>query len=423
LKFFAGRMKLELLRNLPPEMYLAPHARDAWDQCPLSTATDAELIDAVAATIAPPKATASNSFILHAPLELLARASLLPRVTVEARPAARRRIAEIAVRYAHAGEEIAIPTKSYPNIATAIAALTDALQVGDVNETDAALTFLLRRVPLRQLRATVMDNIVPMLGAAGHAPILLAALPRFTGRIADLGKLLRAPMLSLARGHASRVAWHRSDTGGTLLNEPANELFSRLAAPPRLKTSSNSIAPTVLAVERSGDAARLLADPVRNIPAEEAERVLLRIAAWSMLQDDRANAPYGWTHCLTLPQALLQNADAASDHRALIAVAATEVLAFRATEGSMDIDDHRTFAADEIGIDASIAFHTAPAERNALITKMATNAACHHDAHLAKYTVACFDAAERDPEAARLFLAATAYLGAWWRQHDHRPRA
>ena len=32
-------------------------------------------------------------------------------------------------------------------------------------------------------------------------------------------------------------------------------------------------------------------------------RVVARVAAWSMLQDNPAHAPYGWTHCLTLAQA------------------------------------------------------------------------------------------------------------------------
>ena len=53
---------------------------------------------------------------------------------------------------------------------------------------------------------------------------------------------------------------------------------------------------------------------------------------------------------------------------------------------------------------------------NILISRLAGYASTHPDAHLAKYTVACLDAASADPEATRLFLAAAAHLGAWWRQ-------
>jgi hypothetical protein len=41
-------------------------------------------------------------------------------------------------------------------------------------------------------------------------------------------------------------------------------------------------------------------------------------------------------------------------------------------------------------------------------------AAIHADAHLVKYTTACLLAADRDPQEASLYLAAAAYLGAWW---------
>ena len=68
---------------------------------------------------------------------------------------------------------------------------------------------------------------------------------------------------------------------------------------------------------------------------------------------------------------------------------------------------------------ARAAFHTPGADLDELTTELATYAALHEDAHLAKYTLACFDAAEADPEERRLFLAAAAYLGAWWRRADN----
>ena len=48
------------------------------------------------------------------------------------------------------------------------------------------------------------------------------------------------------------------------------------------------------------------------------------------------------------------------------------------------------------------------------MTELATRAATHSDAHLVKYTLACFDAAADDPDHARLFLAAAGSLAGWW---------
>ena len=393
-----------LLRSLPLEPFDHPEAGDAWDRSPLTAASDAQLVAAVAAAITPPKADEPSSFVLHAPLELLTRAALLPHVAPAARPLARRRIASIGVRYAHAGAEVEAPRRDHASDAHALAALVDSLRNADPAGADAALCFLLPRVPLWRLRAALVDEVVPLLGAAAHAPILLAALPRVADRIADVGGLLRAPLRTLAAAAGERLTWHCGLAAPAPPLAPADAaeaLFEVLTAPPHLQ-SEPSIAATLRAVERSGDAARLLAGPVYAMSPQAAERVLLRVAALSMLQDDPAHAPYGWTHCLTLPQALLANADVASDVQALVAVAATHVLGFRATQGAVALKAGALPAA-------------AP---GALTTALATHAALHPDAHLAKYTLACLDAAARDAEAAPLFLSAAAWLGAWWERKD-----
>ncbi len=423
-------MKTELLRALPLDAFDHPQANDAWDRCALVSVSDQHLVDAVVAVITPPKVAAPTSFLLHAPLELLARAALLQYVEPGARATARRQIAAIGTRYAHAGAEITEPTRVFTTPDIAVHALKAALQDGDVLGADEALSFLLPRLPLWQLRAAIIDDAVPMLGAAAHAPILLAALPRFADRVAGLGGLLRAPIRLLAASHQSRVTWYQQPAPASAPVDPARELYERLAKAPRVLSVSTSIAPTLLAVQENGVAEKLLADVVGALSPREAERVLLRVAAWSMLQDDPAKAPYGWTHCLTLPQALLNNADVTTNPRALIATAATHVLAYRATLGTGYIDERRTPArvsgsatVDDVMIaDAStaaaMAFHAPPAQQQAIFTALATHAACHADAHLAKYTLACFDAAARDPDAKPLYVAAAAYLAGWWRAHD-----
>jgi hypothetical protein len=400
-------------RHLPLDMFSQPQPNDAWEQSPLAKASDTVLVEAVAAAIAPPKAVATSSFILHAPLELLARALLLPYVAPVLRAAARRRIAEIAARYTQAGEDVPPPKEKFTDVGIATAALKEALRNGDADVADDAAACLSRQASVAQIRAALIDDLVPTLGAAAHAPILLAQISAFDNRVHDLRALIRAPIRAVAKGHASPVTWHLTLPPARTIERAEDALFNILASPPRLTSPSTSIAPTVLAVEKSGDAARLLAPFANTLSVTETSRVLLRVAAWSMIQDDPKNAPYGWTHCLTLPQALLQNADVARDHRALIAVAATEVLAFRATEGNTDIDTTQPLASE-----AHAAYSVTRESQPALVESLASFAATHPDAHVAKYTLACLQAAANDREAAPLFFAAAAHLHAWWRDHD-----
>ncbi len=80
---------------------------------------------------------------------------------------------------------------------------------------------------------------------------------------------------------------------------------------------------------------------------------------------------------------------------------ATFVLGFRSTLGKVRLERDWQAPAPTI---------TVPA--------LAAHALVHRDAHLAKYTAACLRAAADDPPARDLFLAAAAFLGAWW---DARP--
>ena len=412
-----------LLNELPLEIFDHPETSDAWERSPLASLPDKALIAAAIAVITPPKIAQPSSFVLHAPLELLARVALLPYLAAEAYPQARRQLAAVAVRYTHAGPSIDDPKITHTSTDTALSVLIGSLDEGNADGVDSALLFLLPRMPLFDLRRALVDHIAPCLGAAGHAPILLAALAANNGFNAS--RLLRAPLRTLTASADVRLTWFQTkERTATSIDETT--LFDRLVAPPRVAASSTSIAPMVLAVEQSGDATRLLQEPIRALSAQNAEQILLRVAAYSMLQDDPTQAPYGWTHCLTLPQGLLRNVDASSNHHALIAVAATHVLACRAALGKVAIStnpplptSHKNLGDADPKTAASIAFHANPAQRKEIITTLATEAAIHHDAHLVKYTLACFNAAANDPAAARLFIAAAAYLGAWWK-HQNR---
>ena len=116
-----------------------------------------------------------------------------------------------------------------------------------------------------------------------------------------------------------------------------------------------------------------------------------------MLVDTPDHAPYGWSHCLTIPQAVLGIAPRLEDPDRALAVAATQVVAFRAALGRAPLPDRPPAGLPTVDP-----------------TELATAAATSHDAHVVKYTLACLDAAAADPAAADLYLAAARHLLDWW---------
>lgn len=409
---------------MSPTVADAPDGIDEWSKDPLSTLSDAALVEAVAAAITPPKRDADSSFLTHAPLELAARAALLPMVSPKAREQGRRRIAAIAAQYAREGDEIDALTRAFDDAAAAVAALKSAIREGDVATTDAALVYLGPRASPLALRRKIAADVMPMLGAAGHLPIFLAEAPRLEARLPSVNSLLRSPMRKLVRNAQFRLTWHEKATSGGVRRDQGGALFEALRAPPFVHSPSVYIAPTMLAVEAGGYAERLLADVTDGLSVEAATHAILRAGALAMMQDDANHAPYGWSHALTMPQGVLSCADAVEDKAALVRIAATHALGFRATFGRtrlVDAPPPKPKSDAYVGVApveaAGAVYHASEGDWLMIRTTLASRAATHRDAHLAKYTLACFDAAARDPAAARLFYAAAAYLGAWWDAH------
>jgi hypothetical protein len=243
----------------------------------------------------------------------------------------------------------------------------------------------------------------------------------------------RGLVRELARYPGWELTWYR-DAPPAAPAAPAAPgavavLAERLLAPPSPgDPGSDFIFPIMSLTEGSGLAGEVLGDVVRGLSVADARRVLLRTAALSMLQDDAEASPYGWTHCLSMPQATLGIAGVCAEPWQAVAVAATYVLGFRAVHGREPLDPAWTpppGSHDPIEVleatpaeAAAAVWHAEPAARPALRARLASRAAAHHDAHLAKYTLACFDAAHSDPDAEPLYLAAAAHLSAWWAVHD-----
>src|SRR5262249_51473048 len=284
--------------------------------------------DLVAASIARPKVAPADSFILHAPLELLARSALLSACRPDARDAARERIAALGRAYAEAGPEIDEPRRrAFDPPERAVETLLRAIAAGELEDADAAADWLACWSSPLELAAALADGVIPLLGAAAHGSIFLYQLPRVAPRSAAAARMLRCLVRELALERGMELSWQRSRPEGVV---PTDDLALRLLRPPSPgDPGSNFIYPTMSLVERSGLAAELLDAPTRRLAPATASRLLSRVAAWSMLQDDPGHAPYGWSHCLTMAQGTLGIAPLAGDPAAAVAVAATFVLGFR----------------------------------------------------------------------------------------------
>ena len=379
----------QALRALPPEL---DHAGS--EPSVLREVSDHDLVRAVAVAIERPKADRFSSFLLHAPMELLARASLRPLVSPRHRPAARTRIALIAACYAE-GDELDVPSGKITSVPVAWSMLDAALSEGDSDSADAAITYLSARLSIAELCTGLVDRVASSLGAAAHAPLLLAAQLNAQPRFDQLPFMLRPATRMLASPATPRLSWidqDREESG-------PDELWAALSAPPCIKLETDFVAPTMLAVEADGMAARLLARATAA-PVDDVARALMRIAATSMIQEAPEHAPYGWTHCLTLPQGLLALCNYSADPGRLARIAATYVLGFRATLGSVHLEREHS-QTDEL-----------------VITSLIDYVAMHGDAHLSKYTAACLAAKAADPSAAGLFVKAAQRLVDYWRRQS-----
>jgi hypothetical protein len=335
------------------------------------TLTDAELVASCAAVIDEPKAAAPDSFVLHAPLELLARALLLDRVHNDEQPRARERLQWLADNYASAGPS----AESTPDVGS---------------------------IP--------MDDLVVSLAAAGHAPILLSLRDRVDAVDESFGTRLMAT--EVARYPDWVLTWPRARPAS---GRSSGDLAARLAAPRSPgDPGSDFIFPVMHLADSSGLAAEVLEDPLRGMNLDDARRTLLRVSARSMLQDDPAAAAYQWTHCQTMSQAVLDTVDQGADPDVAIGVAATYVLGFRSVFGRVRLDDEWRPVTDS---EAGRIWTASDDELPAIEADLATFGAIHPDAHVAKYTLACLDAAADDEDERRLHLAAAAHLHDWWRDH------
>lgn len=390
---------------------------DAWP--------DATLVAYVADRVRVPRADPADSFVLHAPLELLARTALLPWVAPAGKRAAQLRLLTLLDEFESWTEaELPAPAPdARPDAPAAARGLAAALVAGDLEAADVEAARVAHAAPPAELASLLGSTVLPNLAAAAHAPIFLYHLPRVAPRGEATPELLRPLARELARHPGLGIEWvhDRPAHGGS----PA-ALEEAVSAVPALGVpASTFIFPLMHQVDSTGVARDLLAVPAAGVAPAAATRVLLRAAARAMLSAAPDHAPYGWSHCLTMPQAALGIATASGvDPQLAVDVAGTFVVGFLAALATEPLptavdlpDPGGTFAAAVAAGRAEAAgwmLHAPAAALPVARTELITRVAAHRDAHLVKYTLACLDASHVDPGAGRLFLAGAASLLAFW---------
>ena len=384
--------------------------------------SDADLIRTVSHRVQVPREDPADSFILHAPLELLARAALLPWVPARGKELARLRLVALLAQFEMVTPAMTGPIAEPTEPTVAADALCAAVAGADLEATDRAALSLAVSAPATALAELLGTAVLPALAAAGHAPIFLYQYPRIAPRGEATAGLLRPLARELARYPQLRVEWVDNRVRG---NGSIEALADALRSVPQMGVpGSTFIFPIMHQVDSAGVAAELLGPSLAGLTPAAAAQVLLHCSARAMLLANPDHIPYGWTHCLTMTQAALGIASSIPNPQLAVDIAGTYVVGFLAALSTgpvpemVELPDPGGTFADAIARGRETAggrvLHASGVEFAAMRTEIVRRAAGAHDAHIVKYVLACLDAAAADPGAERLYLAGAAVLLAHW---------
>ena len=120
------------------------------------------------------------------------------------------------------------------------------------------------------------------------------------------------------------------------------EILEKLSDPPKGKLEGMSIRNLLQAGEQTGNVDALFGDYIRHDLTDEqidaAFRAILRASGHSMLQHDLQQSKFGWSHCLTLPQAALGLSSMGADRKLALAAAFVWITAYRSVLSDQALD-------------------------------------------------------------------------------------
>lgn len=412
---------------------------DEYERRHLDVLSDGELYRQSAAVVSVPPATGQTSFTLHAPLEIIARYGLLPLVDPRQRSLARLQMATSAAAFGAGVKPTPLPDAVSPfaSLSEAQKEFTQTFHSADPDGLEAITLQIADQFGTSSLVHLLTPLALPTLTGASHSHIGLWLLLRH-GMAGDVGgaALLRAGVRKLASKPELQLKSFSgmNISGSTPLRKTSaeieREVLDKLSNPTKGDPRSNSMQSLFDLGEKTGNADRLFSDFIRhdltNSQIDAAFRAVLRVCAHSMLQDSVDDAKFGWSHCLTLPQAACGLSALNMDRKLALASTLVWIVAYRSVRSKRALDFG--WKPDRLDQKISIheAFHTSPtiaaarawhaeeSEIPEVVTALATHASIRNDQHLAKYTRACLDMGGFDPSHRHVYLAAAAHLCGLW---------
>ena len=359
-----------------------------------------------------------SSLEIHAPLEVMARYSLLPLVDAPRRPSARRNIAKAARDFA----DVAQPPVSEADAAPGFIDSDDWTDA-PWSTVNRSLGEAMRRP--RNLRVLV-ERVLQQVGGAGHGQILLH-------HILDADPHVRRKLLPHMQMFVRAFGEDQSTAGGAvipqvgpLLRASSGAIDEFLGGIPQSTVDTPHTGIRGVMARGQGVEVAEVGDSADGTPLEAAGTAC--VAAARMMLTAKTDMEYGWSHCLTLSESAWGLADRGDEDVGAI-VALSYVAGFVSALGfpgwSSLVPDASTSATGIAAFRQALA-SASPEDAVAICLgaseevareawgEVISQASGLEDAHLVKYAHSCFRSAARKPEAERVFLAAATRLLARW---------
>lgn len=421
------------IRGIPPSDICK-----AYKDRNLARLSDAELFSNIVDILHYPRYKI-DSFILHAPLELISRFALLNFLPPNRRELARLQMIALGACYESKEGEVRSlsPPKNITSPNQIFEILYKAVSEGDIDMADSAGAWIGEHIDAGIFAKQALNILLDYVGAAAHGPIFVALLTR-------VGPILERKAMAMTRVFTRQLAKEYQRKLMTPKLEVASEINpSEEIVKDLFWESMKGIAPAPLEggvgvwsiinnVETSGVARDLLAQAWAMATPnnwEAAIHGIAKAAAYSMLQDTDAHAKYGWSHCLSIPHGLWVSARFTDDKMGIIRQASIIGTGFRRAHGIKQLYEDLELPIVTMPLDealkvgpieaAAVAFYARGREAANVSTTLATAASIRNDAHLVKYVLTCLDAGGLLPAAEPLFRAAAAYLVAIWVLETH----
>ena len=373
-----------------------------------------------------------SSFELHAPLEVMARYHLLPWLGYEFRQAAHAQMLATALDFRRIAKPFPVKRRGAAKVLPGSWQEYEAGMGAEASWQDIAAD--LQQPHGHDLRAVMHllgDRIIANAGAAGHGHVLLAHVVDADSWICErLAPHIRMFVEWYASDDDTEMAAVLDDLWILVAAEDVEDVVDFLAAIPRGTADSEhrGIRGVLDRALKTGFDCSV-ADGEDAWPLARCVAAMEVAARFMLLETDELE--YGWSHCLTLPEAACTLAENVGDGDLPTHVALSYVAAFISAlrsgaplpplkddeSSGTQVDLLRALTGDSaLGDAPAVALGMKEEELAGSWQLICSLASVRPDAHLVKYVFACLRCASGRSLHHRLFLAAAAKLLAAWMQ-------